>query len=265
MKKKLFALALSAAAALGTVWAAAEQPKAEEYRRILQSDTFYVESQNEADDMYGRAFDGDKREAYVWFLNEEGTAFDHCDGPRYMYRDGYYYNFWTENSATVARAEDVESKRSKLDPKEYWGMTRENLMLPEEFAIFAPEKCLSDSHDSFGTPQFVSSGKAFEKRGEIRASDYRLFEPFMLNGATGSDGEVYDYDKYAAPGIGKESGTKMFYAYYLNGELKKIKMTIRSITGREILFGVMMVGKITEQLPENAFAIPAKIEQAKYK
>lgn len=247
MRKKILALVLAAAALAGT--ACAEQPKAEEYRKVLSSGTYYVEYESDAMTKCLAVKDG-KRMDYTIYRNMPGgwTSYIPVIGlflgksdkqPNAMYADGKYYQFQGKNKAFVATYDQLNDVN--LDPKMAWSSVRQRLALPEELMVFAP----NDEFNSFvetQIPTFVESG------------DYSAKKLFG-----GKD--KYIYDKYVATYKTKSGEVlfeKIFYFAYKDGELKYISSLTKTPGGEEEFSGSIEVKKITAELPKGALEFSDK-------
>lgn len=286
MKKKLLALALSAAAALsGAV--SAEQPAAETYREILSSGTYCIE--------YKQAGYGVKQRLAVQDGNRESWHIIGSGGgllsafaktvvapgrssgwtPQYMYLDGnYYFSLGRPKGVFVADEDWVEEKLAETgggmmpgsgsgvvsDEEEYVRaglfMLHRELALPEGLIVFAPNDSYNEKA-GYQVPAFVESGQTDTKK------KIRLGKPFAEDGQVTGKGVLRDYDKYSLTAADPATGMsieKTFYLYYEAGVLKEIRMTGQTSNMPEpVILGYMQIESITQEIPDDAFVIPAKL------
>lgn len=295
MKKKLFALALSAAAALGTVWVAAEQPEAAKYREILNSGTFCIDYKQAGwYNMKQRlAVKDGKREAWEF---ASGGLFAKLEGPsaklpKYMYADGMYYLFERSTDLAFVADEEWVSEKTAENRGKRSGTARTpeerailnlydmhiNLSLPDGLTVFLPhdpynEKIGSDyvwsilyPNDPYKKyeetentdPVFVESGQTDTKK------KVRLDKPFSEDGKVTGKGVLRNYDKYVATATHPLNGMPMektFYVYYEAGVLKEIRVTYQTAEMQEPrILGYMHIESITQEMPENAFLFPTQV------
>lgn len=237
--KKIAALAM--ALSMLTVTALAEQPKADEYRQIMSSGTYYVEY--EMDDIIkGLAVSEGKREDYTAYKNEFNpfmllspigalvSLFGGGDKkvPTALYMDGKYYQFQGKKKIYVAGENQLNDEN--LDPNQSWSSVPYRLALPEELVVFAPDDPFNKV-TNYVAPQFVESG----------------------------ENEEGTYDKYSLTKKNKAGGVlyeKIFYFYYKEGELYRIKTFLKEENNSETLINKMKVKKITQTLPKNSLCVP---------
>ena len=244
MKRKLVAATVAMSMLSGI--AAAEQPKAAEYRNIMSSGTYYIEYES-GFAKQSLAVRGDERMSYTihkgggmnplsfvpvvgvlsLFMNNEDRI------PNALYQNGNYYHFLSKKEALMADEDTL--RNPNINPEEGWSSIKNDLTFPEVFAIFAPNDPLN-AEVNFRVAEFVESGTDAKDSSKV-------------------------YDKYVLRDksiTGETLGETVYYLYYNEkGELKKIKTMFQS-NGREeeIPFGEIKVLKITDKLPEHIIEIP---------
>ena len=174
MNKKIF-LAGALALSLMTGAAHAEQPAAEEYRRLFGAGTFYLEYRDEnlskAVKEYDAkqikvlaAFDNKRMERsnyvtpeWVKACNPLGALFGNRASryPMVLHKNGKYYQF-LENDKAVELDENKLGDEN-LNPREGWNGVRRKLALPIELSVFCPDDPYSSVSNALGTPTFVNS------------------------------------------------------------------------------------------------------------
>ena len=244
MKRKLVAATVAMSMLSGI--AAAEQPKAAEYRNIMSSGTYYIEYETGVAKQ-SLAVRGDERMSYTTHKRGGMNPFGflpvvavismltrHEDKiPNALYQNGKYYHFIGKKEALVA--DDDTLRNPNINPAEGWSSIKSDLTFPEVFAIFAPNDPLN-ADVNYRAAEFAESG-------------------------TDSKDSSMVYDKYVKRDksiTGNVLGETVYYLYYNDkGDLKKIKTMFRS-DGREeeIPFGEVKVIKITDKLPNNIIGIP---------
>lgn len=223
----------------GSSIAAAEQPKAQEYREILSSGNFYVEydDQNvkrivaevngcrmERTDLSG------KYKALVSVLNPIGAMFASRNNkhPDFMYDGGRYYKFIEGDQAIMA--EESQLNDVNLNPSEGWSVINRQLSLPDELAVF-------NWHDKYHK---VSPAIA---------------EPVFAESLTKNvDGKNYECDRYesaVANASGGKEATIVFDLCYEKGELAVIQSAIFA-NGREYGVNKLIIKKIQREIPGGA-------------
>lgn len=240
--KRMAALAVALSLMTATAWA--EQPKAEEYRQMMSSGTYYVEYEKDSVQKCLAVGDGKRMDYTVYrnsvnpfaFINPIAGLFSLLGGnkkePSALYMDHKYYQFQGGNEAIMM--EENQLNDENLDPKQGWSSLPYRLALPEELVVFAPEDAFN-SVTHYQVPQFVSSGQ------------------------TKGAAVVLDYDKYSLP-VKRKNGTvlyeKLFYFYYKEGALQEIKTYIKANNSKEQPLGTMKIKKITQEMPASALKIP---------
>ncbi|MBR2518849.1 MAG: hypothetical protein IKE46_03560 [Selenomonadaceae bacterium] len=230
---------------LASATAQAEQPKAQEYRRILSSESFYVEYD---DNNVKRiiAQDGSRRmartnlggtyRALVSVLNPLGNylANENEKFPEFMYANGKYYKFIENDFALMLRADQLGDEN--LNPSEGWGTIYESLSLPNELAVLNWHDRFHKVPDALSEPVFVASMKK------------------------SVGGREYDCDRYEAKitnAAGKNSATIVFDLCYANGELALAQSALLA-NGREYEINRLIVKKILPNIPSGGFKLNGK-------
>lgn len=249
MKKKILAVTLALSTV--TVSAFAEQPEAENYRKILQSGKYYLEYELP----YVKkilAVEDNKRMDYTVFKNNPNSAlfalgfinplfavaglFGGGDKkiPSTYYQEGKFYQFESKKEAKMALWNQLNDPN--LDPLEGWNTVKQKLALPEEFTIFASNDMFAERLNGETTPVFVESGNASIKKKE------------------------YIYDKYTST-VKSKSGSilfsKNYFFYYLQGELKFIKTSLFDSMNGERIVNDIEIKKLTQEIPDNIIKIPS--------
>ncbi len=189
MNKKIF-LAGALALSMLTGAAHAEQPAAQEYRRLLSSGHFYLEYRDENlskavkeyDSKQIRvlaAFDNKRMErsnyvtpTWVKACNPLGALFGNRASryPTVLHKDGKYYQF-LENDKAIELDEDKLGDEN-LNPREGWNGVRRKLALPIELSVFYPDDPYSSISSALGTPTFVDSYKKTIDKDEYDCDRY---------------------------------------------------------------------------------------------
>lgn len=202
--KKIMALVLIGVCSLGGS-ALAEQPKAAEYRKILQSGNFQLEyGYHRKQKMTLVAENGDR--GLFRFVPSGGIVGMAGGGKSYPYmlfRNGKYYQFESNKKAVVATQQDLLDEN--IDPRMNWTTLKYWLGVPQELAPLLP-------YDSFRAnnfkADFVESGKKMKGKKSIA------------------------YDKYTREmknSAGVVLGCNDYYYYYDDkGELDKIETIYKS-------------------------------------
>ena len=174
MNKKLF-LAGALALSMLTGAAHAEQPAAEEYRRLFNSGTFYLEYRDENLSKTVKEYDSKQirvlasfdnkrmeRSNYVtptWVkaFNPLGTLFGNRASryPTVLHKDGKYYQF-LENDKAI-ELDESKLGDENLNPREGWNGVRRKLALPIELSVFCPDDPYSSVSTALGAPTFINS------------------------------------------------------------------------------------------------------------
>lgn len=221
----------------------AEQPKAQEYRKILSSGNFYVEyddkdikrivAQDNGRRMARTNLSGSYR-MIVSILNPLGAAFSNEKYPEFMYDDGKFYKFLERDFALMIRSEQLNEEN--LNPSEGWGTIYQSLSLPNELAVFNWHDTFYKVPDAMGEPVFVESMKK------------------------NVGGKEYDCDRYESKisnMAGGQSATIIFDMCYLNGELVLAQSALVS-NNREYEINRLVVKRILPNIPSGDFKLSGK-------
>ena len=240
MKEKFF-VALMIVVSCNFNLANAEQPAAETYREILQSETFYVEFK----DKWGiRILANDKgvrmeRMHYtfesgsmIWF-NPLGAIFASSEdkNPEVMYKDGKFYNFVEKTKANVCEEKDLESEN--LDPRHGWNTIKRKLALPDALTVFAPNDIYNVKTSAVNTPVFHESFK-------------KIF-----------DGKNLDCDRYICEMKtldGGEAAQLVYDILYKDGKIFMAE-TFISRGGKNYPLGILEDVDIRQHIPKSTFTI----------
>lgn len=242
-------MVIAVALILGLVSLAnAEHQKAEEYRQILQSGTFYVEyadvvnSQAEQHQMLVE----DKGTRIKW-KNEVKKAGGFLSGlipfgdliktkdriPVTMYKDGKYYQFSGKKMGIVATEEQTKSQY--INPKENWIACKTNLSLPDGLNVFAPKDKYYFADDVSGKLNFIGSSKEEDNK---KMYDVDTYEIATENAA----GNVFYSTQYSL--------------YYSEDKLAIISVKTAPAGEQYTETKRYMIYKITGELPEKSTVIP---------
>lgn len=253
MKEKVLSAALALSIMAGSVGTAfAENPKAEEYRKLFASGTYYIDYDMNDSVRKALAVSDGKRMDYTIITRRNAAlstalAFIPVIGiagmfvketkkdPTALYQDNKYYQFIGKKEARVATS--AELKDENLDPTEAWNSVPLRLALPEGFVMLAPNDPFNKIAN-YTVPAFVESG-------------------------TITDGKnTFDYDTYKVPvqgATGNVLADKIFYLYYDNkkGELKRVITRFKEPgSSMEQTISEFKIRTITGELPENALKMP---------
>ncbi|MBQ7705199.1 MAG: hypothetical protein IJT73_07230 [Selenomonadaceae bacterium] len=245
--KKLFLTMALIFGILNFGTANAEQPAAETYRQIFQSDNFYLEFKDKWGERILTAENGIRMERMsykyergnmVW-LNPLGAIFGGKENknPEIMYKDGIYFQFIGKNQANYCAAKDINSE--SINPRSGWDKIPQKLALPDELAVFlwddAPFKV---KNSKIPAPNFQESyKKIFKVNGKDIECECDLYA-CELNGA-------------------KNSGVLYYELAYAAGELVRAKRYI-SRNGNEYDLNVLEIVKIQSETPEGTFSVDEK-------
>lgn len=241
MKKILLTLMIL----LTCATAQAEQPKAQQYRQILSSGSFYVEYDDnnvkrivaqENGRRMARTNLGGFYRALVSVLNPIGNFFanENEKFPEFMYANGKYYKFLEKDFALMLRSEQLGDEN--LNPAEGWGTIYESLSLPNELAVLNWHDKFHKVPDAMSEPTFVTSMKK------------------------SVGGKEYDCDRYEAKitnAAGENSATIVFDLCYANGELALAQSALLA-DGREYEINRLVVKKILPNVPSGGFKLSGK-------
>lgn len=239
--KKFFLFMLAILLIASTCFA--EQPKAQEYKRILSSGNFYIEyddksikrivAQDNGRRMARTNLSGSYR-AIVSILNPLGAAFSDEKYPEFMYANGKFYKFLEDDFALMLNEEQLDDEN--LNPAEGWSIIYQSLSLPNELAVFNWHDTFHKVSDAIGEPVFVMSMKK------------------------NVGGKEYDCDRYESKitnMAGGQSATIIFDMCYLNGELVLAQSAL-ILNGREYEINRIIVKKILPSIPSGDFKLSGK-------
>lgn len=257
MKEKVLSATLVLSLVAGSVGTAfAENPKAEEYRKIFSTGTYTVEYDLNGYVKKTLEVSGGQRMDYTTMpsFNNAGSMAAAAalsminpvlgiagmfagktakKEPSTLYKDGKYYQFLGKKKARVATQQQLGDEN--LDPNEGWSSVQYKLALPEAFTVFAPNDEFN-RFTNYSAPVFVESGTYEEKNEQMPFDKY-------VSRITSASGNVL--------------AEKFFYMYYgKNGDLNKVETKLKMQGGEEIKTDEIKVRKITGELPENALKIP---------
>lgn len=249
MWRKTLAIGLTLCAFAST--AGAEQPKAQEYRDILNGGTYYLEY--ELDDVIKNLAVKDHRRMDYTTLKSDGLmglsglsvlnpfkvlsklAANDKRNPSAFYEYGKFYQFTGKKTARMAIWNQLNDPN--IDPAENWNTVKQKLSLPEELAILG-------NRDEYNENIFINGSTV---------------PTFEESGVAVVNGKEMEYDKYVSAiksKTGKVIMDKSFFFYYANGELKNIKTFIKPYNGLEMISQTIVLKKLTKEIPEDALVMP---------
>ncbi|MBQ7453660.1 MAG: hypothetical protein IJS69_01190 [Selenomonadaceae bacterium] len=240
--KRLFVLGVSIFFLSGAN-CSAEHPKAQEYRKILSSENFYVEYDDKnikrivAQDngrRMARTNLGGAYQTIVSILNPLGAVFSNEKFPEFMYAKGKFYKFLEDDFALMAEEKNLDDEN--LNPAEGWSTIYQSLSLPNELAIFNWHDRFHKVPPSMSEPVFVESTK------KIVA------------------GKEYDCDRYESKitnAEGSETATIIFNLCYAGGELALASSALSS-NGKDYEINSIVLKKILPQVPNGGFKLNGK-------
>lgn len=202
--KKTMALVLIGACVLGSS-ALAEQPKAAEYRKFLQSGNFQLEYGFHRKQKMTLVAENGNRGLYRFITagGIVGMAGGGKTSPYLLFRDGKYYQFESNQKAVVATQQNLLDEN--IDPRMNWTTLKYWLGVPQELVPLMP-------YDNFrannAKANFVESGKKMTGKKEM----------------------VYDkYTRELRNAAGVILGCNDYYYYYdEKGELDKIETVYKA-------------------------------------
>ena len=222
----------------------AENPAAETYRKIFETDIFYLKFT----DKWGRrilASDGDMRLermntsiGNLAYLNPLGTLFGGGEDkyPEVLCKDNVYYKFIEDNKALVCTQNDLLNEN--LDPRQGWNTVKQKLALPDELSVLYPE-------DPFATKSPLLSEAQFSSSTQATIKD-----------------KVYDCDIYTRQ-VKNASGTVgaqiIYQLFYLENKLVRAE-TLVERNGTQYPVHEIQIESLTGTIPENAFELKKHIK-----
>lgn len=239
MYKKFF-IAISLLTIMIANTVSAEQPAANEYRKIFHSGNFYVEFKDNYTTRALSEANGKRMERTIYNGIELAVAFNPLaslfgggvpKNPDSMYEDGKYYQFLEKNEALVISKDQMDDEN--LDPRQGWNGIRQKLSLPMELAVFYWDDPYNDKSNALNRPKFFESGK--KNVGKKNC----------------------DYDRYISTikSTSSNEETKLVYdAIYEAGKLIEIQSYILK-GDKEYPVNVLKVKRIEGEIPKDAFKI----------
>jgi len=222
----------------------AENPGAENYRKIFESDIFYLKLK----DKWGRrilASDGDMRlermntsTGSLAYLNPMGALFGGGEDkyPEVICKDNQYYQFIEDNKALVCTQQDLLNEN--LDPRQGWNTVKQKLAIPDELSALYPDDPFATKSPLLTEPQFSSSTQAAIKN------------------------QVYDCDIYVrqVKSASGEVGAQIIYQlYYLENKLVRAE-TLVERNGTQYPVHEIEIEEFTSTIPDNAFEFRKNIK-----
>ena len=243
--KKLFLTAALIFGVFNFGTANAEQPAAETYRQIFQSDNFYLKFKDKWGERILSAENGVRQERMsykyergnmVW-LNPLGAIFGGKENknPEIMYKDGIYFQFIGKNQANYCSEKDMNSEN--INPRSGWDKIPQKLALPDELAVFrwddAPFKM---RNSQIPAPTFQES---YKKTLKVNRQDIEC-----------------DCDLYACELNGAKNSGVLYYelAYNPAGELVIAKSYVNR-NGKDYDLNVLEIVEIKSETPKDTFSI----------
>ena len=221
----------------------AEQPKAQEYRKILSSGNFYVEYDDknikrivaqENGRRMARTNLGGNYRTMVSILNPLGAAFSDEKYPEFMCANGKFYKFLEKDFALTAREDQLDDEN--LNPAEGWATIYQSLSLPDELAIFNWHDKFHKVPAAMSEPVFVESVKKI---------------------IGGKECDCDRYESKITDAAGGNSATIFFELCYTNGELFLAQSALSS-GGREFEINRLVVKKFLANIPNGDFKLTGK-------
>ncbi len=255
MKGKLLSATLALSIVAGSVGTAfAENPKAEEYRKMFASGTYYIDYDMNDSVRKALAVNDGKRMDYTILMVKNSFLVTNAlaminpllgvasmfsknvkRDPTALYQDGKYYQFIGKKAARMATSAQLQDEN--LDPTEAWNSVQLRLALPEGFVMLAPNDPFNGVAN-YTVPTFVESGTITDGKNN------------------------FDYDTYSAPikgATGNVIADKIFYLYYdnKNGDLKRVITRFKEPgSSTEQTISEFKIRTITGELPEFALKMP---------
>ena len=242
---KLFVASVAVIFFLTCADCSAEQPKAQEYRKILSSENFYVEyddknlkriiAQDNGRRMVRTNLGGSYR-AIVSILNPIGNLFANMNEkyPEFMFAGGKFYKFIEQDMAVIATEDQLDNEN--LNPNEGWATIYQSLSLPNELAVF-------NWNDRF------------------HKVPPALTEPIFLESVKKNiNGKDFDCDRYQSNimnAAGGETATIIFELCYSNGELIIAQSSLLS-NDKEYEINRLIVKRILPSVPSGDFKLSGK-------
>ena len=240
MVKKIFSIPLLFLILMNVNYCSAEQPVAEDYKKMFRAGNFYVEFK----DKWGlRILAGcngvrlermryDFENGGIGLLNPLGMIFGGEEkNPEIMYRSGNFYHFVEKDKVNVCAEKNLRAEN--LDPRQGWNKISQKLALPDELAIFFWQDKFRWNTPSIAAPDFQ---KSFTKN---------------------ISGKSYDCDRYTCEvktAAGGDIAVLIYDAIYKDGQLFRVESYI-SRNGNDYPLNVLQIKKIQSEIPKGAFKI----------
>ena len=134
--KKFFLTLFMLVALMNVSYVFAEQPVADEYRRIFKSGTFFLEYKNDYEVKVLAAFNNKRIERidytklkWMTYFNPLGALIGGYSSklPEVLYQNGKYYQFIDEDNAIVLSENQLRNKN--LDPRQGWNKVTQKLSI----------------------------------------------------------------------------------------------------------------------------------------
>ena len=219
----------------------AEQSKAEEYRQIFKSNTFYIEYKDEHTSKIIAAFNNKRAERTNYFKLNWATYFNPLGAlfggsgskfPEVLYQNGKYYQFVEEDVAIVLSDDKLNDEN--LDPRQGWNNVKSKLAVPNELLVFCWNDSFNNKADLISAPKFSLSTKMKVNEKE------------------------YDCDEYISNVKMSNSGVQILYKMlYLDGNLVEAHSSILQ-GGKEYPINKIKINKLQGEVPKNAFKVDKK-------
>ena len=237
---KIFLSAIIFFANLFFVIAKAEQPAAQEYRKIFASGNFYVEFKDKWGTRILAAKNNMRMErmrydfesgAGIWFNPLAGLFQQEDKNPEVIYKNGKFYHFVESKKANVCDEKNLRGEN--MDPRQGWNVISQKLALPDELAIFFWNDSYRLKSSAIDAPIFVESTKKI------------------------LGGKEFDCDRYICKIknlSGEEKAQLIFDAFYSEGKIFRVETSIfRNQNFYPV--NVLSVKKIQSEIPEGTFKI----------
>lgn len=219
----------------------AEQPAAEEYRKIFSSGNFYVEFKDKWGVRILAGKNGSRMErmryhfesgGMVWF-NPLGAIFGggEAKNPEVLYKNGKYYQFVAKDKANICDEKNIHDEN--INPRSGWNKISQKLALPDELAVFFWKDPFRLKSNAISAPTFKES---FKKN---------------------LDGKEYNCDKYTCDikkADGNISAVLVYELMYNDGKLFCVESSILR-NGKTYPINVLEIKLIQENIPDGVFKI----------
>lgn len=250
MKKKILAAGLGLSLLMGTMGTAfaEENAKANEYRQITAGGAYHITYKNS----YGLqaiAVNGKDRVACITYPPKDAGLLGAIPyigilfslqamssgglSPTACYLDGKYYQFLGKKEVRVATESEITDPN--IDPMENWDSVKTRLAIPMELRMFAQ----NDNFDGkeVNAPVYVESGVEKGKKGE------RPYDKYVKQ-IKNDRGQVLSEDIY--------------YVYYKDDKLDKIRTTMKKQDGQEVKIREITVTEFEAAIPKKMQGLPGE-------